>query len=78
MDNSKLFYILNLTELQRNELIKVIKDNPNFNDLVTSISRNNPVTGLQAPLIQKMYRQWMSETLLVPFWFVYNFWKYPR
>jgi TusA-related sulfurtransferase len=78
MDNSKLFYILNLTELQRNELIKVIKDNPNFNDLVTSISRNNPVTGLQAPLIQKMYRQWLSETLLVPFWFVYNFWKYPR
>ena len=78
MDNSKLFYILNLTELQRNELIKVIKDNPNFNDLVTSISRNNLVTGLQAPLIQKMYRQWLSETLLVPFWFVYNFWKYPR
>ena len=78
MDNSKLYYILNLTELQRNELIRVIQDNPNLNSLVVGVSRNNPVTGIQAPIIQKMYRQWVSETYLTPFWFVYNLWKYPK
>ena len=78
MDNSKFYYILNLTELQQNELLRVIRNNPNFNDLVVSVSRNNPVTGIQAPIIQKMYRQWVSEIYLTPFWFVYNLWKYPQ
>lgn len=78
MDNSKLFYVLNLSELQRQEIIRAFKDNSDFKGVLESISRNNPVTGLQAPLMQKYIRQWISEVYLTPFWIVYNFWKYPK
>ena len=77
-DNSKLFYCLELTQRQHEELVKVIQENPSLDSTLQATCRNNPFTGHQAPIINKLMRQYLAEVIQAPFWFYYNLWKYPN